>query len=242
MRLDSDIQRDVKDEVQWQPGLDATDVAVCVKDGVVTLTGFVRRYRDKYEAERTVKRVPGVIGVANHIEVRLPTVDDKPDHELARDVIAAIRNRLPDLSQNIKAVVRNGWINLEGETEWRHQRVAAEQAVRWLGNVKGITNLIRIRPRAAPDAVERKIQQAFKRNAIVNQNRIAVEADGGEVVLKGTVGSWPKLEEAERIAWSTPGVSEVNSHIVVSGDCDDNDLGKLWIGNRYCHPQNPEMK
>jgi osmotically-inducible protein OsmY len=237
MRLDSEIERDVKNELQWRPGLDMADVAVSVKDGVVTLAGFVRHYRDKYEAEQAAKSVAGVVGLANDIEVRLPTVDEKPDPELAHEVVAAVRRRLPDLSENIKVVVRNGWVTLEGETEWQHQRLAAEQAVRSLVNVRGITNLIRMNPRTAPDAIERTIQKALKRNAMVNRNGISVEANGGEVVLSGTAGSWPKREEAERVAWSAPGVSEVNNHIVVNADCDDNDLGKLWIGNRDCNPQ-----
>ena len=242
MRPDSDIERDVKDELQWHPGLDATDVAVSVKDGVATLTGFVRHYRGKYEAELAAKRVAGVVGLANDIEVRLPIADEKPDPELARDVVAAIRSRLAHSSENIKPVVRNGWVNLEGEVEWQYQRHTAEQAVRWLAGVKGITNLIRIKPRSAPDEIKRAIRKALTRNAQLDAKRITVVADDGQVTLKGTVRSWLEFEEAERVAWSAPGVRKVNNHIVVSGDCDDNDLGKLWIGNRDCHPQGPERR
>src|SRR5580704_18490510 len=129
MRSDSEIERDVKDELQWDPDLDATNIAVSVKDGVVTLAGYVKSYTDKYEAEAAAKRVAGVLGVANDIEVRMPSVDERPDPEIARDAIAAIQRRLPVVAEQIKVVVRNGWITLEGEVEWEYQRLAAERAV-----------------------------------------------------------------------------------------------------------------
>ena len=242
MRTQSDIERDVKAELQWQPGFDATNVAVSVKDGVVTLTGFVRHYRDKYQAERAAARIAGVVGVANDIEVRLPGIDEKPDPELAREVVAALRYRLPELADNVKVVVRNGWVDLEGEMEWQCQRQAAEQAVRWLASVKGVTNRIRVRSAARPDAVKQKIQQALKRNAYVGQGRVTVEANGGDVALGGTVASWPKREEAERVAWSAPGVTNVSNEIAVSGDCDDNELGRLWVGNRDCDAERADRR
>src|SRR5438477_2730972 len=130
MRSDSDIKRDVEDELRWDPDLDATDIAVTVKSGVVTLAGFTRSYSDKLEAEAAAKRVAGVLGVANDIEVRLPSLDQRPDPEIARDAIAAIVQRLPLVSEQIKVLVRNGWITLEGHVEWDDQRSAAESAVR----------------------------------------------------------------------------------------------------------------
>jgi osmotically-inducible protein OsmY len=115
MRSDSDIKRDVEDELRWDPDLDSTDIAVTVKSGVVTLVGFTRSYSDKLEAEAAAKRVAGVLGVANDIEVRLPALDQRPDPEIARDAIAAIKNRVPVVAEQIKVLVRNGWITLEGE-------------------------------------------------------------------------------------------------------------------------------
>ena len=216
MRSDSEIERDVKEEPQWDPDLDATDIAVSAKKGVVTLTGFVRSYTDKYEAEAAAKRVAGVAGVANDIEVRMPSVDERPDPEIARDAVAAIKSQLPISSEHIKVVVKNGWVTLEGQVEWQYQRSTAETAVRRIKGVKGVSNLIQLKPRAAPAEIKRKIQEAFKRNAEVDANRILVETNGGEVILKGTVRSWIEREEAERVAWSAPGVTKVEDHIIVS--------------------------
>jgi hypothetical protein len=105
---DSDIKRDVEDELRWTPDIDPTDIAVAVKNGVVTLTGFVPSYNQKYEAEKAAKRVAGVVGVANDLEVRLPGIDERPDPEIARDAAAAIRNELPFSSKQIRVTVRNG--------------------------------------------------------------------------------------------------------------------------------------
>jgi len=216
MRSDSDIERDVKEELEWDPDLDATDIAVSVKKGVVTLTGFVKSYTDKYEAEAAAKRVAGVVGVANDIEVRMPSVDERPDPEIARDAVAAIKSQLPISSEHIKVVVKNGWVTLEGQVEWQYQRNTAENAVRRIKGVKGVTNLVQLKPRAEPSAIKQKILEAFKRNAELDANRIQVETDGSKVILKGTVRSWIEREEAERVAWSAPGVTQVEDRIVVS--------------------------
>jgi osmotically-inducible protein OsmY len=216
MRSDSEIERDVKEELQWDPDLDATDIAVSVKKGVVTLTGFARSYLDKYEAEMAAKRVTGVAGVANDIEVRLPSVDQRPDPDIARDAVAAIKSQLPISSEHIKVIVKNGWITLEGNVEWQYQRQTAENAVRRLKGVKGVTNSILLQPRAEPSEIKRKIMDAFKRSAEIDANRITVEGDGSEVILKGTVRSWIEREEAERVAWAAPGVTKVKDQIVVS--------------------------
>lgn len=216
MKSDSEIERDVKDELNWNPNLDATDIAVSVKNGVVTLTGFVKSYTDKYEAEAAAKRVAGVAGVANDLEVRLPSIDERPDPDIARDAVAAIKSQLPISSENIKVVVKNGWVTLEGQVEWQYQKNTAESAVRRIKGIKGVTNLIDLKPRAEPANIKKKIMDAFKRNAEIDANRIQVETNGGEVVLKGTVRSWIEREEAERVAWSAPGVTRVEDRIVVA--------------------------
>jgi osmotically-inducible protein OsmY len=216
MRSDSEVERDVKDELAWDPDLDATDIAVSVKKGVVTLTGFAKSYTDKYEAEAAAKRVAGVVAIANDIEVRLPSVDERPDPEIARDAVAAIKSQLPISSEKIKVVVKNGWITLEGQVEWQYQRSAAENAVRRIKGVKGVINSVQLKPHTEPSEIKRKIQEAFRRNAEVDANRIVVEADGGVVTLKGTVRSWIEREEAERAAWAAPGVTSVVDQIVVS--------------------------
>ena len=216
MRSDSEIEKNVKAELEWDPDLDATDIAVSVKNGVVTLTGFVKSYTDRYEAEAAAKRVAGVVAVANDIEVRMPSVDERPDPDIAREAAAAIKSQLPISSENIKIIVKNGWVTLEGEVEWQYQRQTAENVVRRIKGVKGVSNTILLKPRAEPTEVKRKIQEALRRSAEVDANRIEVEARGGEVILKGTVRSWIEREEAERAAWAAPGVTKVEDRIVVS--------------------------
>jgi osmotically-inducible protein OsmY len=216
MKTDSEIERDVKAELGWNPDLKSTDIAISVKDGVVTLAGFVPRYIDKYEAEKAAKRVAGVLAVANDIEIRLPAVDERPDPEIAREVVTALKNQLPFSHERIKAVVRNGWVTLEGDVEWQYQRLTAERAVRPLKGVKGIINDIKTRPRVEPSDIKQKIQQAFRRSAEVDANQITVETSGGEVILKGKVRSWLERDEAERVAWRAPGVTKVDDRIVVS--------------------------
>lgn len=216
MRTDSDIKRDVEAELKWDPDIDPTDIAVAVKSGVVTLTGFVRSYSQKYQAERDVKRVSGVVGVANDIEVRLPSSSERPDPEIARDAVAALKADLPYSSENMKVVVKDGWLTLEGSAEWNYQRDRAEQAVRRVRGIKGFSNMIAIKPRVAPAEIKSKIEEAFRRNAELDANSITVEANGSEVILKGKVRSWAERQEAERAAWRAPGVTKVENRIAIS--------------------------
>ena len=216
MKTDIDIKRDVEEELRFNPDLDATDIAVAVKDGVVTLSGFVRSYSQKWEAERTAKRVQGVSGLANDIEVRLPVFNRRSDPEIARDAVAAIHADLPYSSEHIRVIVRDGWITLEGQVEWNYSRERAEQAVRRVRGTKGVTNLIQLTPRVAPFEIKRKIEESFRRNAELDANRVTVEADGGLVTLKGAVRSWAERREAERVAWQVPGVTRVQNLITIS--------------------------
>jgi osmotically-inducible protein OsmY len=216
MRPDRDIKRDVEDELRWDPDIDATDIAVTVNNAIVTLTGFVRSYMQEYEAERDAKRVAGVVGVVNDLEVRLPDVDDRPDPEIARDAIAKIKSELPYSWEKIRVVVSKGCLTLEGEVEWNYQRERAEASVRRVRGVRGITNSIEVKPRVAPTEIRRKIEDALRRAAEVDASNITVEANGSEVVLRGTVRSWAEREEAERVVWSAPGVTKVDNRITIS--------------------------
>jgi osmotically-inducible protein OsmY len=216
MRTDGDIKRDVEEELKYDPDVDSTDIGVAVKNGVVTLTGFVSSYSQKLQAETDAKRVSGVMGVANDIEVRLPSSDTRPDPEIARDVVAQLKFWLPFAHENIKSVVQNGWVTLEGEVEWNYQRARAESAARRVKGVLGVSNLIRLAPRASPTEIKAKIEDALKRSAQLDASRIEVDANGSEVVLRGAVRSWAERDEAERAAWLAPGVTKVDNRITIS--------------------------
>ena len=216
MATDNDIKRDVEAQLRWDPDIDPTDVVVSVKDGVVTLAGFVRSYSQRYKAEREAKSVRGVRGVANDIQVKLPSLNQRPDPEVAREAVEALKRDLPYSSQLIKVVVRDGWLTLEGDVEWKFQSNRAEEAVRRIKGLKGVTNLIKIKPHATPSEVKEKIEEALKRTAEVDAQKITVDVVGGQVTLHGKVRSWLEREEAERAAWRAPGVTHVTNHVTVA--------------------------
>jgi osmotically-inducible protein OsmY len=199
MKTDSDIKRDIEAELQSDPSIDATDIAVAVKNGVVTLTGFVRSYSEKLEAEAAAKRVASVVGLANDLEVRLSAADQRPDPEIARDAVAAIKSQLPFSWHQIKVVVDKGWVTLEGQVEWNYQRVDAERAVRRVKGVRGVINTIQLKPGVEPTEIKRKIEEAFRRSAEIDASRITVETNGGEVILKGSVRSWRNEQPGRRL-------------------------------------------
>jgi osmotically-inducible protein OsmY len=197
MRLDSDIERDVENELRWDPGVDATDIGVAVHNGVVTLSGFVHSYGQRNQAERDAERVAGVVGIADDIEVRLEIIDQRPDPDTARDALSALKLKLPFSSENIKVVAREGWLTLEGALEWNYARERAECAVKDIRGMKGVTNSITVTPKVAPYEVRRKIEDALGRSAEFDASRITVEANGSQVILRGTVRSWAQRQEAE---------------------------------------------
>jgi len=216
MKTDHDIKADVEDELEWDPDVDDKNIAVSVKDGTVQLSGYTSSYSDKFEAEAAAKRVVGVAGVANDIEVRLPNLDQRPDPDIARDAVDAIARVLPDQAKNVMVTVQGGQLSLEGSVEWFSQKERAESAVRWLRGVKGVANSIQIKPSFKPGDLKNKIQSAFMRNAMIDASRISVETSGGTVTLKGSVKTWSEREAAEHVAWGAPGVFWVDDRINIA--------------------------
>jgi osmotically-inducible protein OsmY len=215
MKNDVDIKRDVENELRWDPEIDPTDIGVAVKNGVVTLTGFVRSYTAKFHAEREAKRITGVLGIANDIEVRLPTDDERPDPDIARDVVAAIKAELPVAFQHIRVLVSKGFVTLEGEVEWNYQKEWAERAAGRVKGVRSVFDRIQVKPNVPAAAVKEKIEQALKRHAELEAKSITVDVNGSEVTLRGKVRSWAEREEAEHAAWRAPGVTKVINQIAI---------------------------
>jgi osmotically-inducible protein OsmY len=215
MRSDTDIKRDVEAELRFRPDIDERDIAVKVNNAVVALTGFTRTYLDKQRAEDAVKRVFGVAGVANDIEVRLADGDGLTDPEITRAAVQAIRSEVPAAGEKIKVLVHHGQVTLEGEVEWFYLKEEAEHAVRGLRGVTGVVNLISIQPSVKPGEIKQRIGEAFRRSARIDADQITIDAHGGEVTLHGRVRSWPEREEAEHTAWSAPGVTRVKNEITV---------------------------
>ena len=216
MKNDVDLQRDVFDELKWEPAVHSTDIGVIVKDGVVTLEGVVDSYPEKWAAERAAKRVSGVKALALELEVKLPGFGKQTDADIAEAAENALKWDVLVPQDRIKVTVEKGFLTLEGQVDWEFQRSAAKRAVQYLTGVKGVANAITVKPKVAPTDVKAQIEAALKRNAILDAQQIKVQADGGKVTLRGNVRSWAERDEAEAAAWAAPGVNEVTDFIAVT--------------------------
>ena len=214
---DEQIQREVLAELEWDATVRSTEIGVVVKDGVVTLTGWVDSYAKKLAAERAAHRVRGVKAVANEIEVRLPSSAERTDPDIALEASRALAWEALVPADQIEVTVSRGVVTLRGEVDWEYERRAAERAVRRLSGVRDVINLIKVRPRVtpSPERLTRQIQDALIRNAETDAERVKAEVHGSKVILRGTVRNWAEKAEAERVAWSAPGVTAVENHITV---------------------------
>jgi osmotically-inducible protein OsmY len=210
------LQQRVIDELEFDPAVNAAHIGVSVRHNVVTLTGHVETFAEKFAAERAARRVRGVAGVAQEIEVHLSVDKKTADDEIAERAVKILEWDVAVPLNAIAVKVEHGIVTLSGTVEWAFQRAEAEYDIRKLGGVKGVVNAINVRPKVRASDVEAKLLAAFERNADVEAHRISVEVDDGKVVLGGKVDSWIEREAAERAAWSVPGVTAVDDRIVIA--------------------------
>jgi len=216
MKTDMQLQQDVLEELKFEPKTREAEIGIAIKDGVVTLAGTVNSYAQKYAAERTAERVGGVRAVANELEVQLPGSYQRTDTELAHAIVNALRWDINVPDDRVKATVNAGWVELEGEVEWQYQKWAADSAIRNLTGIKGVANLIKVKPKKVSTyEVSQKIRDSLRRHAERDADKITIEAKNGEVTLRGTVSSFAERQDAERAAWQAPGVTRVEDFIAV---------------------------
>jgi len=215
MSENADLQEKVIEELIWDPCVDPSHVSVAVNNGIVTLTGYVKSYFEKKRCERVVKRVANVKAVIDKIDIKLPDDFERNDLEITEAALAAIEHHILIPKDSIQLTTANGWLTLDGQVGWQYQRTAAEDALKYLLGVKGITNRISVKPSARAADVKSKIQSALVRNAQIDANNVTVETIGDKAILTGHVRSWAEKEQAEAAAWSAPGILTVENNVTI---------------------------
>ncbi|MBX4988196.1 BON domain-containing protein [Rhizobium lentis] len=212
---DITLRQNIIDELDFEPSIDAANIGISVEDGIVTVTGHVSSYSEKETAERVVKRIKGVRGIAQEIEVRIFGHHETSDDDIARRAVNMLDWNVSVPKGAIQVKVQKGWVTLTGKAEWQYQKNAAADAVRNLAGVVGLSNLIEISPSVSAADVKKRIEDAFKRDAELESQGIRVEVSGGSVTLKGKVHTWSERRAAERAAWSAPGIKTLNDQIAI---------------------------
>jgi len=216
MKTDSQLQTDVLAELKWEPAVTAPQIGVEVKDGVVTLSGEVSSFAEKWHAEQATQRVAGVQALAVELTVKLSGLGQRTDTDIARSVQSALAWTSPLPADAVKALVEGGWVTLSGHVDWQYQKEAANAAVRYLVGVTGVSNQLSLKSRVSTLAVKTEIDAALQRRAYDNTPLIAVTVDGNKVTLTGKVHSWSERELARDAAWGTAGVHSVDDRMTVS--------------------------
>lgn len=215
MKSDNQIQKDVMDELKWQPFLNASEIGVAVKNGIVTLSGQIDTYSKKLSAEKAAKKVAGVKAIAEDIQIGVSPAYNKTDAEIAEAVLNALKWHTSVQEEKIKIKVENGNVTLEGEVEWEYQRINAKTAIENLTGVRSVFNLISIKPKISASDIEQKISSAYHRSATIDSAKITADVIGSRVTLRGLVRSLTEKEDAEVAAWNAPGVTSVTSKIEI---------------------------
>ena len=215
MKTDSQIQEDVMDQLKWEPFLNASQIGVAVKNGIVTLSGQVDTYPKKLATENATKKIAGVKAIAEDIQIGVSPAYNKTDTEIAEAVVNALKWHTAVMEEKIKIKVENGNVRLEGEVEWEFQRKNAESAIENLTGVRSVMNLITVKPKVTASGINQKITAAFERSATIDAGKITPEVIGSRVTLRGKVRSFAEKEDAENAAWFAPGVTSVDSRIEI---------------------------
>ena len=215
MKTDSQIQKDVMAQLKWEPFLNASEIGVAVKNGIVTLSGQVDSFLKKIAAEDAAKKIAGVKAIAEDIQIGISPANKKTDTEIAEAVVNALKWHTAVQEDKIKIKVENGLVRLEGEVEWEYQKTNATSAVVNLTGVLGVHNLIVVRPKIVSSSIEKRINEAFHRSATIDSSKITADVSGTKITLRGKVRSYTEKEDAENAAWNAPGVTSVTNNLEI---------------------------